>query len=305
MVRPNRIILAISASAALAIGLGPIAASAQHDGHEHDGGHAQHGGQVATSARYHFEVVFEENGLRVYPRGESLTPEAVASLRARAFFLLPGAKAYTDPHPLRPIQASPGQPAAALELNADLSQIPTEGTKVTFQVWKLPDPAEPKAEFTVPFALNESAKIRTVKATEADKLGVTAQGTCPISGDALNSMGGPIKVVRGDESLFICCQGCLEPLEAEPDRYFGSVISAAKATEADAEAVAAQATCPISGKGLNAMGGPIKISRAGKSVFVCCPACIDAVKADAEKHLGPSPVDGHGEDNPAGHDHGG
>lgn len=309
MIRPNQIILAVAASAALAIGLGPIAASAQHDGHahgdhDHDGGHAQHGGQVAKSSGYHFEVVFEENGLRVYPRGERLLPEAVAGLKARAFFLLPGAKAYTDPYPLRPVAASPGQPAAALELNADLSQIPTEGTKVTFQVWKLPDPAEPKAEFTVPFALNASAAIRTVKATEADNLGVSAQGTCPISGEDLNAMGGPIKVVRGDESLFICCPACLEPIEAEPDRYFGSVISAAKATEADAEAVAAQATCPISGKDLNAMGGPIEISRAGKSIFVCCPACIGAVKADAEKYLGPSPAAGRGEDNPAGHDHG-
>lgn len=304
MVRSNRIILAISASAALAIGLGPIAASAQHDGHEPDGGHAEHGGTVAKTDRHQFEVVFGEDGLRLYPHGERLSPEAVAGLKARAYFLLPGAKAYTDPYPLRPVASEAGQPVAALELDADLSRIPTEGTKVTFQVWKLPDPAEPKAEFTVPFALSESAEIRTVKATEADKLGVAAQATCPITGDDLNAMGGPIKVVRGDESLFICCQGCLAKVEAEPDRYFGSVISAAKVTEADAEAVAAQGTCPISGKDLNAMGGPIEVSRGGKSVFVCCPACIDAVKADAENYFGPIPADGTGEHGPAGHDHG-
>jgi hypothetical protein len=306
MVRPNRIILAVAASAALAIGLGPVAASAQHDGQGHedqahdDGHHTTRGGTVVETEYYRFEVIFEEGGLRVVPRGWSLKPGSVDRLKARAYFLMPGAKAYTDPYPLQPVATTPGQPAKALGTDLDLSGVPAEGTRVTFQVWGLPDPAEPKAEFTVPFCIGESAVIRTVKATEADKLGVAAQATCPITGDDLNAMGGPIKVVRGDESLFICCQGCLAKVEAEPDRYFGSVISAAKATESDAEAVAAQGTCPISSQDLNAMGGPIKISRAGKSVFICCPACIDAVKADAAKYLGAAPSAGRGE-----HDHGG
>jgi hypothetical protein len=276
----------------------------EHAGHDH-GEHAhsspEHGGTITETDHYRFEVVLKRDGLRVYPHGEGLSPTDVAALKGRAYFLMPGAKAYSDPYPLRPLAPAAGQPADALGVDVDLSGVPTEGAKVTFQVWGLPEQAEPKAEFTVPFALSEPVEIRVAKATAADAIGVAAQGICPISGDDLTAMGGPIRVSRGEESLFLCCQGCLDPIKAEPDRYFASVISAAKATESDKEAVAAQGTCPISSQDLNAMGGPIKISRAGKSVFVCCPACIGAVKENADEHLGPASVAEHDGE----HDHGG
>ena len=175
--------------------------------------------------------------------------------------------------------------------------MPTDGTRVTVQVWSLPDPAEPKAEFTVPFAIGGTEALTVAPATEADKLGVAAQGTCPISGGDLNAMGGPIKVTRGEQSVYLCCEGCLPKVEAAPDRVFGSVISASKATEADAEAVAAQGTCPITGKDLNAMGGPVELRRGDQAVFVCCPGCIDKVKADPDAYLGEAPA---ADDQPEG-----
>ena len=273
-----------------------------HDGHDH--GHAEtnpeHGGTVAETDHYRFEVVTEADGLRVYPLGDALAPGVVDGLKGRAFFLLPEAKQFTKPYTLRPVASAEGQPADALELMADLSGLPTEGTNVTIQVWRMPDPAETTAEFTVPFSTVQAAEIVAVEATEADQLGIDVQATCPVSGDDLNAMGGPIKVTRGpDESLFLCCQGCLAEIEESPDRYFGSLISVSRATKADAEAVAAQGTCPISEGDLNAMGGPIKLSKGGESVFVCCPACIDAVKADAATYLGAGPD----ADPDGGHDH--
>lgn len=303
-IQPAMLVLSMTA-VVLSVGLTDRSwARQEHAGHDH-GAHAhsspEHGGTLTETDHYRFEVVLKRDGLRVYPRGEGLSPEAISGLKARAYFLMPGAKTFSDPYPLRPLASKAGQPADVLGLDVDLSGVPTEDTRVTFQVWGLPEQAEPKAEFTVPFTLSKPVEIRTAKATEADRIGVAAQGTCPISGDDLNAMGGPIKVSRGAESLFICCQGCLEPIKAEPDRYFASVISAVKATESDKEAVAAQGTCPISSQDLNAMGGPIKISRGGNSIFVCCPACIDAVKQDAEKYLGPAPAAEHVGD----HDHGG
>jgi hypothetical protein len=141
-----------------------------------------------------------------------------------------------------------------------------------------------------------------VAATKDDQLGISAQATCPVSGQDLNAMGGPIRVTRGeDDRLYLCCRACLPKVEAAPDHSFGSVISARKATEADREAVAAQGTCPISDADLNAMGGPIKVSRGETSVFVCCPACIPAVKENAATYLGAAP--GETGDTP-GHEHG-
>ena len=34
-------------------------------------------------------------------------------------------------------------------------------------------------------------------------------------------MGGPLKVTRGDRSVFLCCKSCLKDLRADPDKYLG------------------------------------------------------------------------------------
>lgn len=298
-------------TAILALGLGPVStheAARQdhpHDQHQHGQDdqprHSEHGGTVAETDHHRFEVVFGADGLQVYPTGLGPARGVVAGLKARAYFLLPGAKEYTSPYELQPVASTAGGPVDALALDADLSGLPAEGTRVTIQVWKLPNPAEMTAQFTLPFALGAPAEIVAVAATELDRLGVSAQATCPVSGQDLNAMGGPIRVTRGeDDRLYLCCRGCLPKVEAAPDRYFGSVISARKATEADRETVAAQGTCPISAADLNAMGGPIKVSRGEKSVFVCCPACIPAVKEKSETYLGVASGEAGDEQ---GHDH--
>lgn len=91
-------------------------------------------------------------------------------------------------------------------------------------------------------------------------------------------------------------------MQAEPEAVFGKTIAFAEPTKADAEAVAAQATCPVSGQPLDAMGGPIKAERGDRSVFLCCPSCAKAVKADSEKFLGEAAPAG---EHPDGHDHAG
>lgn len=59
-------------------------------------------------------------------------------------------------------------------------------------------------------------------------------------------------------------------------------IVVAKATEADAEAVAALKTCPVSKEDLDSMGGPLKVTRAGKSTFICCKGCLKELQADPD-----------------------
>ncbi|WP_152051861.1 hypothetical protein [Tautonia marina] len=307
---PRRLFpFATAATLALALGLASTLQAAPredpHDQHQHgqdaQGHHSEHGGTVAETDHHAFEVVIGADGLQVYPMGVDLARGVVAGLKARAYFLLPGAKQYTAPYELQPVATTEGGPVNALALDADLSGLPAEGTRVTIQVWKLPNPAEKTAQFTLPFALGAPAEIVAVSATEDDRLGVSAQATCPVSGQDLNAMGGPIRVTRGeDDRLYLCCRGCLPKVEAAPDRRFGSVISARKATEADRETVAAQGTCPISAADLNAMGGPIKVSRGEKSVFVCCPACIPAVKEKSETYLGAASGETGDEQ---GHDH--
>jgi hypothetical protein len=75
------------------------------------------------------------------------------------------------------------------------------------------------ARATAPAAL----PITVARAAQADQATINAQRVCPVSGKPLGSMGGPIKVVRGNRAVFLCCQGCVRTVQAAPDRYFGAL----------------------------------------------------------------------------------
>ncbi|TWU46772.1 hypothetical protein [Rubripirellula reticaptiva] len=52
----------------------------------------------------------------------------------------------------------------------------------------------------------------------------------------------------------------------------------------DADAIARQKICPVSGKPLGSMGDPIAVDFDGQKVFVCCAGCVATVKADPTKY---------------------
>lgn len=52
-----------------------------------------------------------------------------------------------------------------------------------------------------------------------------------------------------------------------------------------AAAIAEQKVCPVSGEPLGSMGEPIAVEVGGKTVYVCCKGCIDAVKANPAKYV--------------------
>jgi hypothetical protein len=216
------------AAPALSLILGSPALAQDHDGHDH-GGHqhppAQHGGTLASSGSYQFEVVFKEDGLAVYPHGPSISPMAITQMSGQAFFLMPGARTYSRPYTLRPA-AGRGGPADSLGLAVDLSRVPASGARVTIRVLGLPDADGSRAEFTVPFARAETGALTVTKATKADAPAIARLKLCPVSGEELGSMGGPLKVARGNNATFLCCQGCLEKVEADPVKYLGAAAGA-------------------------------------------------------------------------------
>lgn len=85
------------------------------------------------------------------------------------------------------------------------------------------------------------------------------------------------------------------PEAAEPTARFSvpfafaasNEISVTKATRADEKAVAAQKVCPVSKEDLASMGGPLTVTRGGKSIFICCKGCLKQIRADPDKYLGP------------------
>ncbi len=58
---------------------------------------------------------------------------------------------------------------------------------------------------------------------EADRKLAIAQATCPVSGEALGTMGMPFKVTVKERDVFLCCDGCKDKIEKDPDAYLAKL----------------------------------------------------------------------------------
>lgn len=206
------------------LSLGLAASASADDEHEH--GAPLHGGKVAMTKEYHFEVVFAKDGFKVYPRSHEGQPVDASRLTGTATFYHPSSPKPWFERKLTATSASPGKPVSSIGTAIDLSKVPTSGAKAEFKIEGLPEAAETTASFTVPVAMAATREIVAIKATKADEKAVAALKSCPVSKEDLNSMGGPLKVTRGDKSTFICCKGCLKELQSNPDKFFGAQASA-------------------------------------------------------------------------------
>jgi membrane fusion protein, copper/silver efflux system len=45
------------------------------------------------------------------------------------------------------------------------------------------------------------------------------QKVCPVTGEPLDSMGGPVKVVVAGKTVFVCCEGCEPKLRKNPEKF--------------------------------------------------------------------------------------
>lgn len=49
------------------------------------------------------------------------------------------------------------------------------------------------------------------------------QKTCPVSGEELGSMGDPVPVSVGSQTIYVCCQGCAKRALADPAMTLSAV----------------------------------------------------------------------------------
>lgn len=49
------------------------------------------------------------------------------------------------------------------------------------------------------------------------------QKSCPVTGEALGSMGDPIRVRTHDQTVWVCCESCVAAVKDDPDKYFEQV----------------------------------------------------------------------------------
>ena len=64
--------------------------------------------------------------------------------------------------------------------------------------------------------------------SDEDRTAAEAQKICPVTGEALGSMGKPCKITvttgAGDErTVFLCCAGCESTIKEDPDKYLAKL----------------------------------------------------------------------------------
>lgn len=50
------------------------------------------------------------------------------------------------------------------------------------------------------------------------------QKTCPVTGEPLGSMGPPVPVTVKGQTIYVCCEGCADTVQADPDLYLAKVM---------------------------------------------------------------------------------
>jgi len=62
------------------------------------------------------------------------------------------------------------------------------------------------------------------KEEQGDHAGHMSQQTvCPVSGEALGSMGDPIVVTHESKEVKLCCKSCIKDFKADPAKYTAKV----------------------------------------------------------------------------------
>ncbi|QDT04966.1 YHS domain protein [Rubripirellula lacrimiformis] len=229
-----------------------------------------HGGSLKQVGNLQFETVVAQGGLRLFVFDRGGTPVQLDQGRGTVSVKIEGnPKRYR--YDLLPDEKG------GLSAAVNLSKLAGIQMDVAIQVVGV-------APQTVRFAEVATVPIsRQQLAADA----IARQKICPVSGKALGSMGEPVLVGVDGQSLFVCCDGCVDAVHANPAKYAGGrpQITVTTATLADAAGIAAQKVCPVMDEPLGGMGTPVKVLIGDKPVYLCCKGCVKKVQAEPAKYL--------------------
>lgn len=263
-----------------------------------------HGGQMSAAGQFRYEVVYRPLETRVYLYDASNRPVSSRDVTGKASMTVQGnQKVYQyDLTYAAPLGDSVKQDHLALAVN--LGRIPDGRMSVTIELGNLPSRQQSRAAFTQTFALAK-LPVSVVATADSDRAAIAQQKVCPVMDAQLGSMGTPVKVLVGDRPVYLCCIGCLGKIQRNPEAYLPSAAQARSApgespprpattgnhlavstsTSADRAAIARQGLCAVAGSRLGAMGAPVKVTRNGQALFLCCKGCVGKVEKNPDQYF--------------------
>jgi hypothetical protein len=94
---------------------------------------------------------------------------------------------------------------------------------------KQPAPAKPGAGPAKAAVVEDDEAAEITKAMamlpDDERRVAEAQKVCPVGGGALGSMGMPYKVTVKGRDVYLCCEGCKDSIEKDPDKYLAKLDS--------------------------------------------------------------------------------
>jgi len=57
----------------------------------------------------------------------------------------------------------------------------------------------------------------------ADRAAAERQKVCPVTDEPLGSMGSPLKISLKGRDVFLCCEGCKDALQDDPDAFLAKL----------------------------------------------------------------------------------
>lgn len=166
--------------------------------------------------------------------------------------------------------------------SANLSRIAGKQVEVEILLASLPSVLFPRG--TLKF---REVMMAAPSATQLAAAAVARQKVCPVSGKPLGSMGEPVAVAVGRNTVYACCSSCVKSIESDPEKFVTGKprVLVATATAADATAIAKQKVCPVMDEPLGGMGQPLKVTIGDKSIYLCCKGCVKRIEAEPAKYL--------------------
>lgn len=231
------------------------------------------GGTMKQIGELQLETVVSEGGIKMFVFTRDGQPLAVERGRGAASLRVEGnAKRYR--YDLLP------DGKGALTAPVNLSQIAGRQIELDLQLVGLPGAG------SRPITLQEVATV-PASPEQLAAAAIARQKICPVSGKPLGSMGQPVAVDVNGQTVYACCNGCVNAIQSDPAKYAAGrpEITITTSTAADAAAIAAQKVCPVMDEPLGGMGTPIKVMVGDKPIYLCCKGCIKKVQAEPAKYL--------------------
>ena len=179
-----------------------------------------HGGQYMNTDSNVYELVFMPLQARIYVYDKSLQPLSAKDIMPRCRCSCRRGSGICrvafQNISLPPATAQQDYVVAVF----DVSQLHDKETPITIELSGLPNRRHPTATFTPLFS---SSKVRPyvarVLARKADVESVMRQRICPVCGEVLGSKGAVVKLMIGEQVLYVCGEDCVAAVREKPEKY--------------------------------------------------------------------------------------